>query len=156
MNIKLILAAALLFLSVVVPAFGQAISGDVTGIVSDASGAVIPGVVVTIQNDQTAVSTTATSDPNGVYRFFNLPIGVYTLKAVAQGFGQATQKGLRVELSNTLTANITMQVSATTTTVDVSEASAGIDTTTAQLMTSFDTRTVQEIPTTSQGSGIFN
>ncbi|HEY3743872.1 MAG TPA: carboxypeptidase regulatory-like domain-containing protein [Bryobacteraceae bacterium] len=136
--------------------YGQAISGDVTGTVSDPTGAVITGASLTIQNDSTGVSSTAAADNNGVYRFFNLPVGTYTLKATAQGFGAATKKGLVVELGATLTANITMQVSTTTTTVEVTDAGAGIDTTTAQLQATFDTRQVAELPQTSSGSGIYN
>jgi hypothetical protein len=138
------------------PVFGQAISGDVTGTVSDPSGAAIPGAVLTIQNEQTGVKTTATANSTGVYRFLNLPSGAYTLTATAQGFAPTSQKGLRVELSNTLTANITMSVGNTATTVEVSEAGAGIDTTTAQLQTTFDTRQVLELPQTGSGSGIYN
>ena len=102
--------------------YGQATSGDVTGTVADQSGAVIPSVNLTIQNDQTGVKTTAVSNANGNFRFFNLPIGFYTLTAMASGFGTTTQKGLRVELSNTVTVNLTMSVSSTSTTVEVSEA----------------------------------
>jgi hypothetical protein len=152
-HLALVLLSLLLALA---PAYGQAISGDVTGAVTDPSGAVIPGVSLTIQNDQTGVKATTLSDANGVYRFLNLTIGTYTLKATAQGFGATTKSGLRIDLNNTLTTNITMQVSATATTVEVSEVGAGIDTTTAQLQTTFDTRQVAELPQTSSGSGIYN
>ena len=150
---------ALTFLSLLLaftPIYGQAISGDVTGTVSDQSGALLPGATLTIENEQTGVKFVATANANGVYRFFNIPVGSYTLTATATGFGTFSQKGLRIELNNTLTTNITLSVGSTTATVEVSEAGAGIDTTTAQLQTTFDTRQVAELPQTSTGSGIYN
>ena len=151
-----LLPVALGLLLALVPVSGQAISGDVTGNVTDPTGALIPSASVTIQNEQTGLSTSSTTDASGSYRFFNLPIGSYTLKVSAQGFGVTTRKGLRIKLSTTLTANVSLQVSSSATTVEVSEAGAGIDTTTSQLTTSFETRAVQDIPTASQGSGIYN
>jgi len=156
MKFRLFAIAFLLLLCALMPVFGQAISGDVTGTVIDPSGAVVPSVSITYQNEQTGVKSTTTSDQNGQYRLFNLPVGSYTLTASAQGFSVFTQKGIRTELGNTLTANITMSVGNTTTTVDVSEAGAGIDTTTAQLQTTFDTKQVLELPQTSSGSGVYN
>ena len=55
MKNKLLAISFLSLLLANVPVFGQAISGDVTGTVSDASGAVIPGATFTILNDQTGV-----------------------------------------------------------------------------------------------------
>ena len=150
---------ALTFLSLllaVAPVFAQAISGDVTGTVTDPSGAVVPSASLTILNDATGVKATTVATVNGVYRFVNLPVGVYTLSATAAGFAPITQKGLRVELNNTLTANLTMSVGNTATTIEVSEAGAGIDTTTAQVQTSFNTMQVVELPQASSGSGIYN
>ncbi len=156
MKTKLLTILFLSLLLALTPAFGQAISGDVTGTVTDPSGAVLTSASLTIQNDQTGVKYAATANTNGVYRFLNLPVGAYTLTATAAGFAPFTQKGLRIELGNTLTANITMSVGNTATTVEVSEAGAGIDTTTAQLQTSFDARQVLELPQTGSGSGIYN
>jgi len=58
MKTKLFALAFLSLLLALTPIFGQAISGDVTGTVSDPSGAVLPGAIITIQNDQTGVKTT--------------------------------------------------------------------------------------------------
>jgi hypothetical protein len=145
-----------MFLLAALSIHAQAISGDVNGSVTDPSGARIPGISLTITNDQTGVKANATSDSNGQFRFFNLAVGTYTLTATGQGFAVSTQKGLHIELSATLTANVTMQVSSNATTVEVNEAGAGVDTTTAQLVTSFESRAVQDIPSASQGSGVWN
>ncbi len=134
----------------------QAISGDVTGTVVDSSGAAIPGATVTAANDATGVKTTALSNDNGVYRFTNLPVGTYTITASASGFASDTLKNVELTLNTVVTANLKLAVGSTATTVEVSAGAVAIDTTTAQLQTSFGTQQVEALPTTAQGSGIYN
>ncbi len=134
----------------------QAISGDVTGTVLDASGAAIPAATVVAVNDATGVRTTAQTNPNGVYRFTNLPVGKYSITTSATGFATDTLKDVDVTLNNVITANVTLQIGTAATTVEVTGGAAQIDTTTAQLQTSFDTKQVQELPQTANGSGIYN
>jgi hypothetical protein len=138
--------------------FGQAISGDVTGVISDKTGGVIATATVTAQNEATGVKSTTSTNPEGVYRFGNLPIGSYTITASANGFTTATVKGLRVVLSNVITANLTLEVGSAATTLEVSAAAAAIDTTTAQVQTTYESRQTVELPTAanSNGAGIWN
>jgi hypothetical protein len=142
-------------------AVGQAISGDVTGTVLDPSGAALAGSEVTAENEGTGVKTIVKANGEGSYRFSNLPVGNYTVVASAKGFTAATLKHLRVELSKVVTANLTLQVGSTATTIEVSEAGAAIDTTTAQLQTQFEGKQVTDLPITGfsktiNGSGIYN
>lgn len=148
-----VLAATLLSFS---PLFGQAISGDVTGTVSDQSGAALPVASVTAENEATGVKTTAVVNPDGVYRLSNLPVGSYTIAASAKGFSNSSVRGLRITLSSVVTANLTLELGSTATTVEVSSAGAVIDTTTAQLQTTFEARQVQDLPIASSGGGIWN
>ncbi len=146
-----ILAAALLILAAMVPAqlFGQAVSGDLVGGVTDPMGAMIPKAMVTVQNDATGVKYTATTDAEGGYRFSNLPIGTYTVTANATGFSAGTVKNVQVQLNNTVTQNMTLAVGATSTTVEVTESAPPLDTTTAQVQTTYETRTLEEQPVAS-------
>ncbi len=139
----------------------QAISGDLTGTVLDATGAAIPNATVTAQNEATGAKTQAPSNGDGVYRLTNLPVGTYTLSAAATGFATATARNLKVELNNTLTQNLTLEVGNTATTVEVTGAAAVLDTTTAQLQTTFDSAQIQNVPATGlskvvNGAGIWN
>ncbi|HEY3457824.1 MAG TPA: carboxypeptidase regulatory-like domain-containing protein [Bryobacteraceae bacterium] len=136
--------------------FGQAISGDLVGTIQDASGAGIPGASVSVVNDATNVRTTATANDAGEYRISNLPAGAYTLSATGTGFGTSTLKGVKVSLNTTSTANLALQVSATSTTIEVSTAAAQIDTTTAQIQSTYTTRQVQDLPVNSIGLGVLN
>lgn len=135
---------------------GQAISGDLTGTILDASGAGIPNATVVALNDATGVKTTTQANANGVYRLTNLPIGRYTLTASATGFTPNSLKNIDLTLNAVLTANLTLAVGTVGVSVEVNASAVAIDTTTAQLQTTFNTQQVLELPQTSSGSGIYN
>src|SRR5271156_5847832 len=65
------------------------VSGDLTGTVTDPSGAVVSGATVTLKSDSTGTSHTATSNASGAYRFSLLPPGTYTITADAPGFSKS-------------------------------------------------------------------
>ncbi len=139
-------------------AHAQATSGDVTGTVLDASGAGIPNASVIATNVSTGVKTPAETNASGVYRFNNLLVGTYSITATAKGFSTDKLENVEVVLNNVITANLTLPVGGTATTVEVSAGAAQIDTTTAQLQTTFNTQEVMELPATASnsGSGIYN
>src|SRR5579872_4202427 len=155
---RIVLALLALIVLLGANAFGQAISGDVTGVVADASGAVIVNASVVARNEETGVTTTASTNATGVYRLSNLSVGNYTVTAAAKGFTTASVKGLRVVLNNVQTSNFKLEVGGTSTSVEVSAAGATIDTTTAQLQSTFEARQTAELPMAAkgQGSGIWN
>ena len=135
---------------------GQVISGDVVGAITDASGAAVPNVTVTATNDATGVKTSVTSNSAGEYRFTNLLAGTYTLTAAASGFGATTLKNVQVVLNTTATQNMTLQVGQVATSVEVHEAAVVIDTTTAQIQNTFNTKEVTDLPNTAVGLGVIN
>ena len=148
--------ALALFLGSSTFAFGQAISGDLVGIIQDPSGAGVPNAAVEVTNDGTNIKNSATANNDGEYRFSNLPPGMYTLTASGTGFGTSTLKGVTVSLNTTSTANLSLQLSSTSTTIEVSTATAQIDTTTAQIQSTYTTRQVQDLPVTGIGMGVLN
>ncbi len=139
-------------------AHAQSMSGDVTGTVLDASGAGIPNASVIATNVSTGVKTPTETNAAGVYRFNNLLVGKYSITATAKGFSTDKLENVEVVLNNVITANLTLPVGGTATTVEVSAGAAQIDTTTAQLQTAFNTQDVLELPSTASnsGSGIYN
>jgi hypothetical protein len=136
--------------------FAQSNSGDVTGTIADASGAAIQNATVTATNEGTSVKVTVTTNAEGTYHFTNLPVGSYTITAAATGFSSAGLKNIAVDLNKIVTANVTLPVGATTSTVEVNAAAAVIDTTTAQLESTYSTTQMTNLPTASTGSGIYN
>src|SRR5678816_3366858 len=69
-------AVALLFHAV--HAFAQAGTGQVTGVVQDATKALVPGVTITLNNTNTGITNTQVTDESGVYTFQSVPPGIYT------------------------------------------------------------------------------
>jgi hypothetical protein len=137
-------------------ALAQAISGDLTGTVLDSSGSAVPNAMVAASNDETGVKTSAQTDAGGVYRFTNLLVGRYTVTASAAGFTTDTLKNVDLTLNTVVTANLTLSVGTVGTTVEVSASAVPIDTTTAQLQTTYTTTQVLELPTSAEGSGFYN
>jgi hypothetical protein len=98
---------------------GQQTLGALTGVVTDAGGAVVPGTTVTAVGDQTGLKRVQTSGTNGVYNLPDLPIGTYTLTFSHEGFQQAKFPGIPVQGDRTATINATLTVGATTDSVSV-------------------------------------
>jgi hypothetical protein len=134
----------------------QTVTGELVGTVFDASGAAIPGATVVATNTATGAQATANTSASGEYRLRNLPVGTYNLKASAGGFSTTEVKNLTVSLNVTATANLTLQVGEAKTTVEVSAAAVTIDTTTAQVQSTFEAKQLADLPTTSSGSGVLN
>ncbi len=132
---QLAVLCALLFLSA--PAFSQLTSGNITGTVYDQSGATVPGATVVARDVATNIENATTTTSSGGYRFENLPIGTYNITVTAGGFNKAEVNGVTVELNQTVTTNATLTMGQAATTVEVSAASAAIDTTTAQIQTTY-------------------
>lgn len=151
-----IASTALIVCSFAVCLFGQATDGNLVGVITDTSGAAIAGAGVTLTNHATNIHTLTNSNSSGDYRFNNIPVGTYDLSVTAAGFGVMMERGVAIELNKTTTVSISLQVGAVTQTVDVTEAPAAIDTTTAQVQSSFTTQQAKDLPATSVGSGILN
>jgi len=152
LKIVAVLGVALLLSAV---ALGQAISGDLNGVVKDQSGAVVANATVEVTNLGTAFKQTAKTNTSGEYHFANLPAGHYSVQASAAGL-KGGFADIEITLNKTSTANITTNVAGTATTVEVSEAAATIDTTTPTIGTTFETHEIADSPTTSTGSGVLN
>ena len=135
-SLFLALLACLLTLSL----FGQATDANLVGVISDSTGAAVPGATVTLTNKDTGVTSTVTTAATGEYRFNNVPVGAnYQVSAAAKGFTTGTVAGVNLELNHTASVNVTLSVGSVSTTVEVTTAAAPIDTTSSQLQTTFNT-----------------
>ena len=77
----------LLLAAIAAPALAQRTTGEIVGTVTDESGAVLPGVTITIRGSGVPGAPTVVSSETGAYRFPALPPGDYTLEFTLQGFG---------------------------------------------------------------------
>ena len=84
--------AVLVIAAVTVPSLvaQSLVSGDLTGTVTDPSGAVVSGATVTLKSDANGSTRTSTTGSNGTYRFSLLSPGSYTVSVNAQGFSKAS------------------------------------------------------------------
>src|SRR5437870_9821050 len=99
--------ALFIFLSLLIApsllAQSQATTGVIEGTVVDASGAALPGVTVSVHNTATNYEQQAVTDSAGRFRAVLLPLGPYEVAASLEGFGKSAQKGLDLQLGQTLT-----------------------------------------------------
>src|SRR5919109_3520944 len=111
-RLRLAVSLAFLVLAAAPLAAQVATSGRIIGIVTDESGAVLPGVRVELAGERIMGSQTFTTDDKGQYRFGSLPPGVYELAFTLSGFGTTKRTGVRVRVGATLEENVTLKVGA--------------------------------------------
>src|SRR5574341_130620 len=90
--------------------FGQSSLATLGGTVSDSSGAVIPGVIVTATNTGTGIVSTVTTNETGAYQFPPLQPGSYKVSAELSGFQTYTYEGVTLGISQQVRLNFTLQV----------------------------------------------
>ena len=121
------------------------VTGGFGGTITDPTGAVVPDAALTISNDATNDTFTATTSATGGYQFSLLKPGTYTLTIKKDGFKTITRK-VNVLLGQNSTVNAEMEIGASATTIEVTSEGALLQTENANIATTFDTRTVQNIP----------
>ena len=139
-------------------AFGQAISGNIVGTVTDSSGAVVTNANVEASNLGTGATIQTRTGGTGGYRLENLPVGTYRITAKASGFKTVTQQ-VDVVLNQTGTLNVTLSPGAATETIEVSGVATVLDTSSAQISSSYNERYSKDLGITSAGgtgAGVLN
>lgn len=141
-----LLIVAVLFLIAMPNLFAQTLTtGDISGTVTDQTGAVIPGASVTITNEATGATQTTRTAAEGTYRFSFLAPGEYRVSAESAG--------LKTELAHTTvgvgqvtTLNLTARLQSTRTTVEVTEATPVVETENANMARTFTTSQILDLP----------
>jgi len=100
-------------------AFAQQTLGALSGTVLDPTGAAVPGATVTATDAAINVTRTTTTQGNGFYQIFNLPIGSYSVKVALNGFETTTIKEISVQEAHTTTINATLKVCAVDESIEV-------------------------------------
>jgi Carboxypeptidase regulatory-like domain len=141
-----LLVATIAFLAGSTAATAQTLTtGDVAGSITDPTGAVIPGATVLLANMGTGTKQTTTTNDSGVYRITFLPPGRYTVTAQAAGL-KAEVAHITVQVGQVTTLNLTAQVQATQTVVEVNETTTVVDTENANLARTFAPAQIQDLP----------
>jgi hypothetical protein len=146
MKVRLLIWLAVAAL-LVTPSVGTAQqTGEIFGKATDASGAVLPGVTVTLSGPVLLQPIVATTGATGTYRFPQLAIGVYTVKFEMPGFTTVVREGIRIEIGFTAQINATLEVSSVQETVTVLGESPIVDTRDTGRGSRFNQEALQSIP----------
>jgi hypothetical protein len=126
--------------------YAQRTTGDLLGVVKDASGAVLPGVTVSVTGPNIAGTQTTTTTENGSYRIGNLPPGTYALQFELPGFRTVVLQGLRVNVGAALEQNVGLEVGQVAESVTVVAETPVVDTTSSEVGTTFERDWVEAAP----------
>lgn len=124
----------------------QKSSGELVGTVTDATGAVVSGVSLTVVNIDTNDTREVASDALGNYRFLFLPPGTYDLTAELESFRTATVLGIGVQVDQQRRQDIAMEVGQVTETVEVAAEAVTVNSETASLGSVVEQRRIVELP----------
>lgn len=148
-HVAFMLTAPALALAAGTSSFAQATAGNISGTVTDPSGAAIPGATVTISNPVSGFSRTATADSAGHYTFTNLPFNRYHVEASATGFSGATNDA-QVRSGSTVQLDLKLAVGAASQEITVE--SDDVLNTSAQQATTIDRDLFTRLPLVSTSS----
>lgn len=125
-------------------AFAQ--NSTIQGIVTDESQAVVSGATVTATNENTGVQSVVQSNASGFYSLLFLRPGNYRVEVSAPGFSRAVREGLKVDVQQVARVDFQLEVGAVTQAVDVSAASALLETESTTLGVVIDNKRIVEMP----------
>jgi len=125
---------------------GQVSTAKITGVLSDASGAVIPGADVTVKNPDTGLTRSTQTNSSGAYVLTNLPPARYELRVQGKGFASISQGNVSLLVGQTITLNFTMKPGATSEVVEVTGETPLIETSSSQIGGTVSPSEVKNLP----------
>jgi len=123
-----------------------AITGTISGTVSDPRGGVMPGVRVTALNEQTGVIQTTTTDGKGFYSFPALDVGAYTIKTSVNGFDSFEEKGITVDTDSSVRTDILLKVGRVTQVEVITSNALQVESQSTQLGEVLESEQIQAVP----------
>ena len=143
---RLVLLTVMLAAADLMPAFAQLEQGRLTGTVSDAQGALLPGVTVTATSPSLIGNQVVVTEADGKFLFPALPSGTYTLTFALSGFKQVKRENIVLTLGRTLTVDMSLEVASIEETVTVTAESPLVDKTTTAVGSEFSAEKLASIP----------
>ena len=137
------LASSLLFIS---QGWSQSATTSLSGTITDAKQAVIPGADVTLNNSQTGFSRTVKTNSQGDYQFLQLPPAPYQLTVSAPGFAELKRDHIVLQVSSPATLKLVLQVASQTVTVEVSGEAPPVNISDATLGHNFNSKQLIDLP----------
>lgn len=130
--------------------FAQSSRGTVTGIVTDASKAVVANALVELTNAETKVARSSTTNDSGVYRFDAVDPGSYTIKVTASGFQTEQIAAFDVRASQVASVDVRLQLGQVTNVIEVSSEAAALQTEAPVRGGTISTANIVELPIASE------
>jgi hypothetical protein len=125
---------------------GQGYFGTLSGNITDPSGAVVPGAKVTLVDQQKGYKFAATSDNSGRYVFTSIPPGLYTVSAEVEGFDKTVRTNITLNVSENVTANLSLKVATSKQSVDVESQAESLHTEDAVTGQVVNRRFINDLP----------
>ena len=124
----------------------QSITGSISGVVTDASGATIPGASIAVMNLDTNIRTTVATEASGSYTAANLPRGNYRMEVSAAGFKQFIRSGIVLQVQQSARIDVQMSIGEVAESVVVTADAARLETESATLSKIVDNRSIINLP----------
>ena len=121
-------------------------TSQLTGVVSDSTGAVIPGARVTLTDEGTNIAANSVTNGSGIYLFTGVRPGTYTIRAEASGLASQERKALTLAVSQSATLNFSLSPQSAAEVITVTETAPLLDTGNASLGTDVTNEYVRDIP----------
>jgi hypothetical protein len=145
-----------LFLSTQQHAVGQATNtGTVVGVISDSSGAVIPGVTISLADAETGVKLNSVTNASGSYVIANVPPGTYSVTATKSGFSTTKTDHQTVAVGTQLTISLTLAAGGGTETVEVQATGAELQTLNSTVGQTIDSAAIAALPSLGHDADTF-
>src|SRR5215510_8631123 len=140
-------ALVLLVLLAVVsaPAAAQSDSGQISGFVRDAQQGALAGATITVTNEATRARRTTVTNSTGYYVLPDVPVGIYTVRAELSGFKKFEKTGIRLTASSQIAVDAILELGSLEETVTVTTGQSFVQTTTAQVARTIETRQIQDL-----------
>jgi len=122
------------------------VAGRISGMVSDPSGAFVPGATVTLNNTGNGTKQTATTNGQGQYSFPVLPVGRYELEVSSPGFQPYKKVGVLIDVNSALQIDATLQIGQNTQTVEVNDSVVTIQMSDTEIGETISSQHVAEVP----------
>jgi hypothetical protein len=122
------------------------VSANLSGVITDPSGAAVTAGTVTARSLDTGISRSTPTDQSGRYRFYALPVGLYEVRVTKEGFAEGIRSGIRLAVGQDASADLSLRVGRVNEQVKVTEDAPVVNVTTQDISGLVGERQVKDLP----------
>src|SRR5579863_10203349 len=122
------------------------VTGSISGVIRDSSGAVVQGVQVSAHNTQTGLQWTTSTDDKGIYSFQALPVGTYDVEANKTGVRGYKQSGIVINVNSSIAVDVALQAGGVAESITVTSNAVHVEETSTQMGEVIDSQKITEVP----------